>query len=209
MTPVLRPKGESRSASSRPAFDEATLGRIRGRDPQSMNQFFEAFIGPVYGYLRTVVREPMLVDDLAQTAFLRLHRALDRLDPKRDPAPWVFTIVVNTVRDHWRSRAHRDGGRTVLFDELWDQPDAHPESGVESQMLRIEERAVLEAAMERLAPADREILWLREYQERSVGEAAEMLGIRPEAVRQRHSRAVRRLGVLYRDLPARHEAERP
>jgi RNA polymerase sigma-70 factor (ECF subfamily) len=149
----------------------------------------------------------MLVDDLAQTAFLRLHHALDRLDPGRDPAPWVFTIVVNTVRDHWRSRAHRDGSRTVPFDELWDRPDVPSQSSVEHELLRVEAESLLEAAMARLAPADREILWLREYQERSVGETAEMLGIRPEAVRQRHSRAVRRLGALYRELHPRDGTE--
>ncbi len=192
----------------RPTFDEITLNRIRRRDPAAMNAFFEAFIGPVYGYLRAVVRDPLLVDDLAQTAFLRLHRALERLDPKRDPAPWVFTVVLNTVRDHWRSRAHRDRGRTVAFDELWSRPDAPAEPGVEGELLRNEERAVLEAAMARLSPADREILWLREYEERSVSDTAGMLGIQPEAVRQRHSRAVRRLGVLYRDLESRNEAER-
>jgi len=189
-------------------FDEVTLDRIRRRDPPAMNAFFEAFIEPVYGYLRAVVREPMLADDLAQTAFLRLHQTLDRLDPKRDPAPWVFTIVVNTVRDHWRSRAHRDGQRAVTFDELWDRPDAAAESGVEGEMLRNEERAVLHAAMGRLSPADREILWLREYQEKSVTDTAQMLGIRPEAVRQRHSRAVRRLGVLYRALESQDGVER-
>jgi len=189
-------------------FDESTLDRIRRRDPSAMNAFFEAFIGPVYGYLRTVVREPMLADDLAQTAFVRLHRALDRLDPKRDPAPWVFTVVVNTIRDHWRSRAHRDAGQTVTFDELWDRPDAPAELGVEGEMLRNEEKAVLEAAMARLSPGDREILWLREFEERSVGDTAEMLCIRPEAVRQRHSRAVRRLGVLYRELESQNEAQR-
>ncbi len=189
-------------------FDEATLDRIRRRDPRAMDAFFEAFIAPVYGYLRTVVREPMLADDLAQTAFLRLHQALDRLDPKRDPAPWVFTIVINTVRDHWRSRAHRDGQRRVSFDELWDRPDAAAESSVEGELLRHEEQAVLQAAMGRLSPADREILWLREYQEKSVTDTAQVLGIRPEAVRQRHSRAVRRLGVLYRAMESRDEAER-
>jgi RNA polymerase sigma-70 factor (ECF subfamily) len=189
-------------------FDESTLDRVRRRDPAAMNAFFEAFIGPVYGYLRTVVREPMLADDLAQTAFLRLHRALDRLDPKRDPAPWVFTVVINTVRDHWRSRVNRDAGRTVPFDELWDRPEAPAESGMDVEMLRDEEMAVLEAAMARLSPADREILWLREFEGRSVVETAEMLGIRPDAVRQRHSRAVRRLGILYREVESQDEARR-
>ena len=191
-----------------PTFDEVTLERVRRRDPPAMDRFFEAFITPVYGYLRTVVRERMLVDDLAQTAFLRLHGALHRLDPRRDPAPWVFTIVINTVRDHWRSRARRDGARTVAFDEAWDPPDAPAVSGAEEAMMRSEEMAVLDSAMARLSPTDREILWLREYQERSVAETAELLGIRPDTVRQRHSRAVRRLGVVYRDLESQHGAER-
>ena len=33
--------------------------------------------------------------DIAQEAFLRLHRHLSVLDPNRDPAPWLYRVTVN------------------------------------------------------------------------------------------------------------------
>ena len=53
------------------------------------------------------------------------------------------------------------------------------------------------AALGELRPADREILLLRSYQARATDEAAHVLDIQPDAVRQRHSRAVRRLAEQY------------
>ena len=52
-----------------------------------------------------------LAEDLTHEVFLRLNRALDRLDPDRDPTGWVFTVATNCVRDHWRSRSHKSKQR--------------------------------------------------------------------------------------------------
>ena len=63
---------------------------------------------------------------------------------------------------------------------------------------RSERAAGVRSAMARLSPADREILLLKEYESLSTAEIAKMLDRKPEAIRQRYSRAVRRLGDAYR-----------
>ena len=164
-----------------------------------MNVFFETFFPRVFGYVMTLVRDRTLADDLVQESFVRLHRAMDRLDPERDPSAWVFTVVANTVRDHWRSKEHRSRGRMVDVDELWDQPDDDHRDPA-AQMVATGDQADIRLALEQLAPGDREIILLREYEELETSEIADALGLSPEAVRQRHSRAVRRLGKIYREM---------
>jgi RNA polymerase sigma factor (sigma-70 family) len=176
------------------------LQRVCDRDPAAMNRFFDAYYDRAHGYVTRLVRDATLAEDLTQEAFLRMHAALDRLDPTRDPAPWVFTVITNTVRDHWRSRQHKAGERSVALDDVWDLPSAEP--APDHALERGDDQAMVRAAMGRLSPADREILLLRCTQERDHAEVGEILGIKPEAVRQRYSRAVRRLTAAYRGIVA-------
>ena len=187
-------------ASDLTTLQPGLLERVQRRDETAMNVFFEAFFPRVFGYVLTMVRDRTLADDLVQESFIRMHRALDRLDPARDPAPWVFTVAANTVRDHWRSRDHKAGKRSVDFDDLWDEPEPDEGRDPESRALRSADAADVRACLERLSPGDREIILLRDYEQLETNEIAEGLDLKPEAVRQRHSRAVRRLGKLYKDM---------
>lgn len=180
-------------------LDEQTLERVRRRDPAALELFFVAYVDRVYTYVRHLLRGADNVDDIVQSSFLAMHKAIDRLDPRRDPSGWVFTIVTNVLRDWWRSREYRLRGRHVDLDELWDTAPLGVES-VEERLVRAEEAAQLQAALDRLAPADRQVIWLRTYEELGVAEVAEILGITPEATRQRHSRAVQRLAREFKGV---------
>ena len=65
-------------------------------------------------------------------------------------------------------------------------------------MEKDEELKAVWRALHSLRESDREIILLRDYEELGTDEISEMLQLEPDAVRQRHSRAVVRLGELYR-----------
>lgn len=188
-------------------LDRETLHRVKERDPRAMNRFFEVFFDRVHAYATRLLRDSVLAEDLTQEAFLRMHGALDRLDPERDPTPWVFTIVTNTVRDYWRSRSHKAAGRQVSLDDAWElpSPDSHLDASV--RMEKQEAAAAVRIAMGRVSPADREILLLKTFRELETTEVVEILGISAEAVRQRHSRAVKRLGAALKLVLATEQAD--
>jgi RNA polymerase sigma-70 factor (ECF subfamily) len=192
---------ERSSAEERPhELDRETLLRVRDRDPRAMNRFFETYYHRVHGYAARLLRDAVLAEDLTQEAFLRMHGALDRLDADRNPTGWVFTIVTNTIRDYWRSRTHRAAARQVSLDEAWELPSRDSRSDPAEALDAKETAEAVRRAMGRLSPADREILLLRTFRELETGEIVEMLGITAEAARQRHSRAVRRLGAAMRQV---------
>jgi len=180
------------------ALDHEMLRRVRDRDPQAMEVFFEHFFDRAYGFALHLVGDASLADDLVQEAFLKMHGALDRLDPQRDPAAWVFTIVRNCARDHWRSRSFKTSQKTTDLDEAWDIASPEASANPHHVLERGEEARAIQKALATLSPADREILLLKEYQGMSTSDIAAVLNRTPEAVRQRHSRAVRRLGEAYR-----------
>ena len=180
------------------ALDLEMLRRVRDRDPQAMEAFFEHFFDRAYGFAVHLVGDASVADDLVQEAFLKMHGAIDRLDPNRDPAAWVFTIVRNVARDHWRSRAFKTSQQNTDLDEAWDVASTDATANPHRVLERTEDSQAIQDALQTLSPADREVLVLKEFQGLSTAEIATVLDRTPEAVRQRHSRAVKRLGEAYR-----------
>jgi len=181
-----------------PVLEPKIVALAAQRDEAAMDAFFQFFFPRVYGYVRSLVRNQALADDVVQDAFLRLHRSLDRLDPERDPAPWVFTVVTNTIRDRWRRWEHKNRGRIVDVDDLWDQPSSEPDALEELE--RSDRSTGIRRALDHLSPADREVILLRTYEGLRWSEVAEATGVSEQALRQRHSRAVKRLGKTYEEL---------
>jgi RNA polymerase sigma-70 factor (ECF subfamily) len=174
------------------------LERVRARDPEALGAFFERYFDRVYGLAFRLLGDRAAAEDAAQEVFLKVHRAADRLDPARDPDPWLLTITTNVCRDLWRSGAHRLSRRSSSID---DNPAvggalASPGKSPEAELLAGERQRLVQDAITRLPENLREAVVLREYQGLGYDEIASMLGINEAAARKRYSRALAELGRL-------------
>lgn len=131
-------------------------------DASAFPALLEAYRRPVYGYLvRSGVAEADR-DDIFQGIFLKIHAAAASYDPTRPLGPWLFTIVANTVRNHFRAQAvpiaavPRDDPLDPL--DPFDPPDPNP--GPEQFAEARETLAWLEEALLALPLAQREVLLL-------------------------------------------------
>ncbi len=165
------------------------VARVRERDPEALDTFFALYFDRAFGYVRRLVRDVTEAEDITQTAFLKIHRAIHTLDVDRDPTSWVFAVVSNTVRDFWRSRRHRQSKLQVSIE---NHPVASDHTVHEEQEARDAMR-VVEEAMAGLSGNLRAVVLLRDYEDLSYAEVAEALGIAETAARKRHSRALTEL----------------
>ena len=62
---------------------------------------YEAHARAVYRFAMRCVSRRDVAEDLTAEAFLALYRNLERIDASQLPA-WLFTVVRNRARDHWR-----------------------------------------------------------------------------------------------------------
>jgi RNA polymerase sigma-70 factor (ECF subfamily) len=134
----------------------------------------ERYQQEVTGYLdRLVGADWALAQDLTQEAFLRvLRQHAARGD--RPFKPWLYTIVTNLARDHFKS--------SVVH---WSQPLAEEhETALADDMPGPEERALLEerrdqlvAALHQLSVEQRATIWLRFYGDLSLAEIAAALDV--------------------------------
>jgi RNA polymerase sigma-70 factor, ECF subfamily len=136
--------------------------------------------------------------DLCQETFLRAYRALGGFKGEARFSSWLYQIALNLCRDRMR----RNRGRTLVsLDELEDAGNGLLQKGPTPLEL-IEagdmSRAVA-SAVDALPAEQREVIVLKEYQDLTFVEIAEILGVPLSTVKTR----------LYRGLgQLRHRLER-
>lgn len=162
------------------------LRRVRARQPEALNAFFECYFDRAFGYVFRLVRDRDEAQDITQVAFMKIHRAVHTLDPDRDPTPWVFTVVSNAVRDFWRSKRHRQS----RLDQSIEKTVIADGQTAEDELDAREAARVLEQALGELSEKLRSVILLRDYEGLSYAEIAEALGIGEGTARKRHSRAL-------------------
>ncbi len=165
---VMRPQAEA------PPIDEST------RDPsESFEEFFAECYEPLLRALYLVSGDRHEAEELAQEACFRVYERWGRLQGTANPAGYAYRTAVNMRR----SRLRRLGvavRRTFRRDE-------------QDVFRSIDERDAIRRALAGIPAGQKEALVLLDWVGLSDREAAEILGIRPEAVRMRASRARRRL----------------
>lgn len=194
------PPATTRGRSSPAARGALALPRelreaLPARRPDALEAFFEAFFGRVHGYVRRMVADEHLAEDLTQDIFMSIHRALPSYDPARALRPWVFTIATNRLRDLWQSRAFQEGRRQASLDDEDDPaPTPATDGAVPPDVLAAGELGqAVEAAVERLPESLRVPFWLRWHEELSFAQIAEQIGGTEVAMRKRYSRALAEL----------------
>lgn len=182
--------------------DEAWIRQCqRGR-----REAFEPLVrryGPwAFRFAVGMVKDEDAARDLSQEAFLKAYRAIGRFDVSRPFYPWFHQILRRLCLDHLRRRRPK-----VEITEIQDRLPGSDGREITGAPERAELRRVVHAALDRLAPGDREILVLREFQELSYAEIAETLGIPRGTVMSRLHYARRRLRDQLAPLLGRDTAD--
>jgi len=166
----------------------------KGNQVVSRTQRFETAALPhldaAYNLARWLLRDDHSAQDAVQEAYLRAFRFFEHLRGE-DARPWLLGIVRNTCYTLLQKR--RQTGEHVEFDEERDtdliEATVRREDNPERLLLSRLESARLDQAIERLAPRFREVIVLRELEELSYQEIAQMVEVPLGTVMSRLSRA--------------------
>jgi RNA polymerase sigma-70 factor (ECF subfamily) len=141
---------------------------------------YEAHATEVFAFLRRTLSERAAAEDALQETFLRLHQAIDQLDGRRSPRPYVFRVARNVAI----SALRRDGTRDKLKEQVGRSRarSAHEPS----ELARRAERAQLvRAAMAALDPDQQTALVLRHTKDLGLKELAKILEVSERTARTR------------------------
>lgn len=201
--PPGRPRAPAAGAADREAAaaapEAAWLDGLRRGDAASFDAVFAAYRRRLYGYLVRMTRRRDVAEDLLQETFLRLAQRARDLTPDTRLGAWLFTVAHRLFVSWTRAQ----GVRAVLAAEVPPrEPAAEDRSPLEA-VAAGQAQAALERAFAELAPPYREVALLVGVEGMQPTEVAQILGQKPEAVRQRLARARAQLaGALGEHAPA-------
>jgi RNA polymerase sigma-70 factor (ECF subfamily) len=96
------------------------LRRLRRRDREEVDRWFDSFSDSVYGFIfYRVGRDADLAGDVAQETFVTALETIDRFDPDRGRMfPWLTFIARNCIR-----KALRKMGKEGALPDFWENVD--------------------------------------------------------------------------------------
>jgi len=171
--------------------DVEFLLRVRRREPEALGLFYDRYMDLVFGLAWRLTGDRTRAEDVTSDVFLKVHRAAERLDPARDPAPWLTTITTNVCRDLWRSGAYRLSRRAADVDDPVQAASLSTgRNDPEADTLAVERERVVQRALLELPEPLRTTIVLHDYEGLDHRQVAEVLHIAHDAARKRYSRAL-------------------
>jgi RNA polymerase sigma-70 factor, ECF subfamily len=151
--------------------DEALMLEFQGGSRPAFEQLFARYRGPLYGFFRRRLNGDQRAEDLMQETFLAVIRAADRYEPAALVRTYLYGIAMNLLAAE-RRRLAKDSppGKKSPEPATREAPDS---------VLWIRQ------ALERLDDFEREILMLREYEQLTYAEIADLLRLPVNTVRSR------------------------
>ncbi|MDD9933896.1 MAG: RNA polymerase sigma factor [Myxococcales bacterium] len=169
--------------------DEQLMAAYVAGDERAFRVLFDRY-GPVlFRLVRRRLRTDDEARDIVQTTLLHMHRA--RHDFRHDSRlrPWLFTIALNLVREHYRRRGRRKEQPLEIDGYSPAEPTVQPGTPIEDRQ-RAER---LHAALASLPENQRTVIELHWFGDSPYEEIARIVGASVAAVRVRAHRGYERL----------------
>lgn len=165
--------------------DDELMLRFCAGDERAFDALYRKYADHLHAFVKRMVGQRSLADDLLQTTFLTVVRARGRYRPGTSVRAWMFAIAANAARDSLRrARVRGHEAAPTAANEPSVAPAALPDPPV---------ARALQVALDALQPDQREAVLLHKMHGLSFSEIAETLGITAGAAKVRAHRGYEQL----------------
>jgi len=178
--------------------DQQLVSDYLSGDEKSLEVLFGRYLKPIYSFTYRYVGDGQDAEDVTQEAFVKVWRNLKKFDQQKSFKTWIFSIAKNTAIDFLKkkkattfSEFENEEGENMITETLAD-PSPLPQELLEKAGVA----QILNAAMEKLSPKYRMVLFLRYNDQFNFREIAESLGEPIHTITSRHRRALIQLKKL-------------
>jgi RNA polymerase sigma-70 factor (ECF subfamily) len=174
-----------------------SLAALQAGDPEEFSHLLDAYSSKIYRLAIRMLNQQQDAEDVLQETFLKAFRGLKSFDGRSKISTWLFRIAMNEALMVIR-RKHPE---VVSIDEPDETEEGEQEPVQivdwcclpEEELLSEETKERLNAAVQKLPERLRVVFLLRDTNDLSTHETAEILGLSDTAVKTRLSRARLRL----------------
>ncbi|MFO1497681.1 MAG: sigma-70 family RNA polymerase sigma factor [Verrucomicrobiota bacterium] len=155
---------------------------------QAFAELVERHLDQVYSVALRQVRDPHLAEEVAQRVFILLARKAGLVRRHSSLPGWLFRSTRYVASELVRSEGRRRVREEKAMDQLREPANASPWTEIEP---------LLDEGLDWLEEKDRNILLLRFFQQCSLKEVADRLGIKEDAAQKRVSRSLEKLRAFF------------
>ncbi len=171
------------------------IQKAKEKDQKAQTKLINIFWVDVFSFVMKKVRDENDADEITVNVFSKVLSKLDMFDPHFQFKTWVLTIAQNTVIDFWRKKNRDNEDAVENLDEVKNQYAKSPEE----LMISDEEQKKIIKTIESLDANYQDIIKLRFFEEKSIKEIAEELGISVANTKVRVMRAKKVLAELLKN----------
>jgi len=169
--------------------DEELVRRSKEDDERAFGELVSRYESKVYSLALRMVRNPEDAEDVLQDTFLRAYRGIKSFQGASTFSTWIYRITANSALMRLRKKQlptvsieDQDERETPVNIADWTP-------GPAEQLMTQELQQEMDAAIESLPPEFQQVFILRDVEERSNAEVAEILDLSVAAVKSRLHRA--------------------
>lgn len=141
------------------------IRKLKMGNKESVNRVFEQYYDKVYGYCYRHVTHRETAQDLTQEVFLRVFRHIEDYRHYGKFENYLYVIAGNLCKDFYKKN------KFLPLDEMELQIE-------ETGFLQSEQALVVKEALDRLPELEREIIYLRFYQDRKIKDIAKIRNLK-------------------------------
>jgi RNA polymerase sigma-70 factor (ECF subfamily) len=185
--------------STGPDSDADLVARLQRGDDTAIEAIVRAHSGRLLSVARRFLGNNEDAQDAVQDAFIRAYKAIGTFEARAQLHTWLHRILVNTALMKLRERRRRP---TESIEDLLPSYSTDGHQAVASRdwsdavLERKESAAIVREAIAMLPDQYREVLVLRDIEEKDTAEAAALLGTSSNVVKVRLHRARQALRTL-------------
>ncbi len=172
------PSTSTHETASGPCSDEQLMAEFSKGSAPAFEELFSRYKQPLFGFFRRRLTDPAHAEELTQETFLAILRASSRYVPRALFRTYLYAIGFKILRAHRRKAAFR---ATFLGNAPSHRDPAVRDAADIAFLIR--------HAVAKLEATEREVLLLREFEQLSYSEIAEVLRLPVNTVRSRLFRA--------------------
>lgn len=170
--------------------DDPLAEALRAGVPEAYEQLVEIYQQPVYNLIYRLMDDPSETSDVVQEVFLKVFRNVGSFRGNSSLKTWIYRISFNEAYNHrrWFSRHKKQEiGLEREDDDSISYQDVLPDPGITAfdRMCDIETHQLVEDALTRLNPSFRAAVILRDIEDLSYEEIAEVLQVSLGTVKSR------------------------
>jgi len=172
--------------------DEGLMMAFARGSQDAFGELFKRYKQPVFGFFRRRVGDVGVAEELTQETFMAVLRGAERYEPRALFRTYLYAIGLKVLGAYRRKAAFR-----AVFAGVQGEGDEAVARG------SLDTDVVLRDAVGRLERMDREVLLLREFEQLSYAEIADVLRLPVNTVRSRLFRARTALREMLTAAPVR------